>query len=158
MIPMPSGILPVILTARGVAKMDRMRRPSSTTWGQYIISRASYVTNVSVVLQWHQTPSANMDATPAQIKAFSSWEGLLSWPDLGSAQKVKVMSFTRPHSLGRLESSIKKALTTIPLNQPHQQTNTFHLSCDQDYLTKMLLITTKVVSFGSQTKQNKLHI
>ena len=53
---------------------------------------------------------------------------------------------------------MKEVSTAIPSNQPRQQTNTFHLSCDQDYLTKTLLITTKVVSFGSQTKQNKLHI
>ena len=31
MIPMPSSILPVILTARGVARMDRTRGPLSTT-------------------------------------------------------------------------------------------------------------------------------
>ena len=53
---------------------------------------------------------------------------------------------------------MKKVLTAIQSNQPCQQTNTFHLSHGQNYLTKMLQITTKVVSFGSQTKQNKLHI
>ena len=31
---------------------------------------------------------------------------------------------------------MKKVLTAIPMNQPRQQTNTFHLSCDQNYLTK----------------------
>ena len=72
---------------------------------------------------------------------------------LGSAQKVKAMSFTRPPSLGRLESLMKKALTTIPTNQPCQQTNTFHLSCDQNYFTMTLLIITKADFFEKQTNK-----
>ena len=67
-------------------------------------------------------------------------------------KEVKAMSFTRPPSLGRLDSSMKKALTAIPPNQPHQQT-LFHLSHDQNYITKMLLITTKVVFLENRTKQ-----
>ena len=63
--------LPVILTACGAAKMDRMRGTSSTTWGQYIINWASYVISVSDGLQWCRMPSTNMDATPAQIKVLS---------------------------------------------------------------------------------------
>ena len=71
MIPMPSGISLVILTAHGVAKTDKMRGPLSTTWGQYIISWALYATNVLDVLWWCWTPSTNMDATPVPIKAVS---------------------------------------------------------------------------------------
>ena len=88
-------------------------------------------------------PSADMDATPAQIKALSP----------GVCPEIKVMSFTRPPSLGRLESSRKKALTAIPTNQPCQQTNTFDLSCDQNYFIMMLLITTKVVLLEKQANK-----
>ena len=139
MILMPSSVLPVIPTARGAAKMDRMRGPLSTTWGQYIISWASYATSVSDVLQWHQTLSADMDATLALIKALSP----------GVCLESKGNVFTRPPSLGRLESSMKKALTAIPSNQPCQQTNTFHFRCDQNYLT------TEMVFLKKQTKQTK---
>ena len=69
MTPMPSSILLVILTALGVEKMDRTRVPSLTTQGQYIISWALYVTSVIVVPQLCQTPFADMDTIPAQIKA-----------------------------------------------------------------------------------------
>ena len=48
---------------------------------------------------------------------------------------------------------MKKVLTAIPFNQPHQQMNTFQLSCDQNYFTVMLLITTKVVFLEKQTNK-----
>ena len=47
--PDASGVLPVILTTHGVAKMDKMKGPLSTTLGQCIISWGLYVTSVSDV-------------------------------------------------------------------------------------------------------------
>ena len=94
-----------------------------------------------------------MDATLAQIKVLSPERDHSACPIQSLPKEVKVMLFTRPPSLGRPASSTKKALTAIPLNQPHWQANTFHLSHDQNYLTKTLLTTTKVISLENRTKQ-----
>ena len=94
-----------------------------------------------------------MDTILAQFKALPPERAHSACPIQSLPKEVKAMSFSRPPSLGRPESSMKKALTAIQLNQPQQQTNTFHLSHDQNYLTKMLLITTKVFRLENQTKQ-----
>ena len=145
MILMPSGILPVILTAHGAAKMDRMRGPSSTTWGQYIISWVSYATSV------FGCPTVMLDAL--------HWHGCHTCTNQVLSPRVhpesKMMLFTRPPSLGRLGSSLKKALTAIPTNQLCQQTNNFHFTCDQNYSIMTLLITTKAVFFEKPTNKQK---
>ena len=121
-------ILPVILTALGVAKTDRMRGPSSIIWGQYITGWVSFVTNASVVPWWCQTPSSNMDAILAQIKVLSPERVHSAHPIQSPPKEVKGMSFTRPPPLGRPASLTKKVLTApFHLNQPCQQANTFHL-------------------------------
>ena len=73
---------------------------------------------------------------------------------------IKVVSSTGPPSLGRLESLKKKALTAILSNQPCQLMNTFHLSCDKNYFTMTLLITTKVVFLKNKqtNKQSNFHV
>ena len=97
--------------------------------------------------------STDMGATLVLIKALSPKRAHSAGLNWSLPKEVKVMSFTRPPPLGRLESSTKKALTTIPSNQPCQQTNAFHPSHDKNYLTKMLLITTKVVFLEKQTNK-----
>ena len=94
-----------------------------------------------------------MDAILAQIKALSPERVHSACPIQSLPKEVKAMLFTRPPPLGRPASLTKKALTTFPSSQPHQQANTFHLSHDQNYLTKTLLITTKVIFLENQTKQ-----
>ena len=96
MTPMPSSILLVTLTALGAEKMDRMRGPLSTTWGQYITSWASYATSVSAVPQWHWTPSANMDATLAQIKVLPPERAHSACLIQSLSKEEKAMLFIRP--------------------------------------------------------------
>ena len=73
-----------------------------------------------------------MDATPAWIKVLPPG-GLLSLPSPESTQRSEGnVIFLRPPSLGRLESLMKRALTVTPPNQPSRETNTFHLSHDQN--------------------------
>ena len=110
-------------------------------------------------------PSANTDATLAQIKALPPG-GLFSLPSPESTQRSEGDVVFRPSSLGRLESLMKRALTITPPNQPSQITNTLHLSHDQNWT---LLIATKAIfswkskqtlwlTFNYQRKNNTLNI
>ena len=156
MTPMPYGISLVILTALGAAKMDRMRGPSSITWGQYITGWVSFVTNASVVPQWHHTPSSDMDAMPAQIKALSPERAHSAHPIWSPPKEVKVMLFTRPPPQGGQHPWWRRHW--LP----------FHQTSPTDKQLLFISAVTRITSqrhcwlqlrwFSLRIKQNKLHI